>query len=282
MNTVIKPTQVKPTTVRQPRSRLPAVAAVVGLLLAVGWAVFSLQMGAAARHEQQQRAQQQAHVLVELMRTTVQARAAADAQRLAQDPRLQSTLATANVDDATILDILQDLQKLNSQALFAVLSPAGRVRVQLGAPKMEGLDLSSSAVVKAALAQESAALGTWMVDDRVEEVAVIGVKAGERVVALLAIGNRLDDASLGTVARAAQVNLALLVDELPVWTSAVMPVGTWFQPAVERIEVKGSTPPARFVASAIPVEDPAAPLVWVVPGLAFVFALLAFWRGGAR
>ena len=282
MSTILKPTTPRPTTVRQPRSRLPAAAAVVGFLLSVAWAVSYLQHSTSQSRWFEHVCAVRAHDLIEQWRSGVQARVTADAQMLAQDPRLQSTLATSNVDDATILDILQDLQKLNPQALFAVLSPAGRVRVVLGAPKMQGVDLSSSAVVKAALAQDNAALGSWMVDDRVVEVAVIGVKAGDRVVALLAIGNRIDDSSLVTIAASTGTFLALLVDDRPVWTSIDLALSNWLSPAAERVEVKGVTPPARFVALGAPYRDSAIPLVWVVPGLAFVFALLAFWRGGAR
>jgi len=207
----------------------------------------------------------------------------ADAQMLAQDPRLQSTLAVSNVDDATILDILQDLQKLNSQALFAVLTPTGKVRVQLGAPKLQGLDLSTSTVVKAALEKEEAALGTWLVDDRVAEVAVIAVRAGERPVALLAVGNRLDDSQLSALASASGTHLALVVDEGPVWSDVTLPMTSWSAPGVARFDVKGSMPAARFVAAPIPSgDDSSERLVWGVPGAALVFAVLAFWRGGAK
>jgi hypothetical protein len=278
VGTVLRPTTAGPRR----RARLPAVAAGLGLFLAVAWAALFWQQANEAQKADRARAQQSARTLIELMRVTVQSRAVGDAQMLAQDPRLQSTLAVSNVDDATILDILLDLQKLNAQTLFAVLSPAGRVRVVLGAPRMKGIDLSTSAVVKTALAQETAALGTWMVDDRVEEVAVISVRAGERVVALLAIGSRIDDEALASVARAAGVHLALLVDEQPVWSDAKLPSETWFASGLERIDVKGSVPPAIFVAAAPKKEIPSAPLVWAVPALALVFSLLAFWRGAAR
>jgi len=274
-------TVLRTGSVQQKRSRLPAIAAIVGLLAAAGWVWAMRQAHQGQLRAQQSQALERTGVLVELLRESTQKRVAADAQMLAQDPRLQSTLAVSNVDDATILDILQDLQKLNGEALFAVLTPSGMVRVVLGAPKMQGLDLSTSSVVKRALSQETAALGTWLVDDRVEEVAVIAVRAGDRPVALLAIGARLDDQQLAKLARGAGVHLALMVEDKPAWSDATMP-GAWTGPNTARYEVKGSIPPAQFIAAALPpVPDNSDALIWMVPGLAVVFAVLAFWRGGA-
>lgn len=275
-------TLMRPSTGRQRRSPLPAVAAVVGVLLAVAWALVALQVLGAQRDAADTRARQSARALVDLLRATVRARAAADVQMLAQDPRLQATLSVPNIDDETIRDILQDLRRLNEAAIFAVLTPGGRVRVALGAPHLEGVDLSTSAVVQTALEKDSAALGTWMVEDRVAEVALSSVRAGDRVVALLAIGNRLDDAALATVARSAQVHLALVVDGQPAWSDTTQPASTWLTTGAERIEVQEAVPPARFVAVPARAEAPPASLVWAVPVFALGFALLAFWRGGVR
>lgn len=274
-------TVLRTGSVQKRRSRLPAIAAVVGLLAAAGWVMAMRQARQIQMRAQQSEAMERAGVLVELLRESTQKRVAADAQMLAQDPRLQSTLAVSNVDDATILDILQDLQKLNGEALFAVLTPTGTVRVVLGAPKIKGLDLSTSSVVKRALAQDTAALGTWLIDDRVEEVAVMAVRAGDRPVALLAIGARLDDQQLSKLAKGAGVHLALMVEDKPVWSDATMP-GAWSGPNTARFEVNGSIPPAQFIAAPVPpAPDNSDALIWMVPGLAVVFAVLAFWRGGA-
>lgn len=275
-------TLMRPGTGRQRRSPLPAVAAVVGVLLAVAWALVAFQVLTTQREAADTKARQSARALIELLRGTVRARAAADVQMLAQDPRLQATLSVPNIDDETIRDILQDLRRLNEQAIFAVLSPAGRVRVALGAPHLEGVDLSTSAVVKAALEKDTAALGAWMVEDRVAEVALSSVRAGERVVALLAIGNRHDDAALATVAKGAQVHLALLVDGQPAWADVEQPASAWLGAGVERIEVPETVPPARFVALPARTDETPASLVWAVPVFALGFALLAFWRGGVR
>jgi hypothetical protein len=276
-------TVLRTGSVQKKRSRLPAAAAVVGLLLAAAWVWAMRQAHNGELKLQQTQALDRAGVLIELLRESTQKRVAADAQMLAQDPRLQSALAvSANVDDATILDILQDLQKLNGEALFAVLTASGTVRVVLGAPKMQGLDLSTSAVVKKALTSENASLGTWLVEDRVEEVAVIAVRAGDRPVALLAIGARLDDQQLSKLAQGAGVHLALMVEDKPTWSDATLP-GAWNGPNVARYEVKGSVPPAQFIAAPIAAapQDNNDLLVWMVPALAVVFAVLAFWRGGA-
>ncbi len=277
MSTVLR------TGVQRKRSRVPEVAAVAGLLLAAGWTFGMRHLERQSDLARKQAAQEHAHALLDLLRSATQTRVVADAQMLGQDPRLQSTLAVADVDDATILDILHDLRKLNPDSVFAVLSAAGKVRVTLGAPKLEGQDLAQSPLVQAALQEhEKASLGTWLVDDRVLEVAVIAVRAGERPVALLAVGARIDDSQLAVVARAAGVHLALLVNEQPVWSDAALPPPAWAAGDVERIEVPGTSSPARYVAAALPAAHPTERLVFAVPALALLFAVLAFWRGGAR
>jgi hypothetical protein len=261
---------------------VPTVSAVIGLLIAAGWFLTARQIAATSRRAHQSAALERTSDLVDLLRQLTQARVKADAQLLAEDPRLKSTLSAANVDEATILDILQDLQKLNGQGLIAVLSATGRVDVVLGAAKLKGLDLSTSAVVKAALGQEGAALGTWMVDDRIEEIAVTAVRTGDRVVALLVIGARLEDAALARAAKASGSHLGLLVEERTVWSDEPLPDATWQANDAQRIEVKGSTPPARYVAVSIPAEEELGRLTWAVPLAALLFAVLAFWRGGSR
>lgn len=269
------------TQLARRRSMFPAIASVVGLVLAAGWFFAVRQATKAERYAAESHALERVAGLIDVLRQTAQDCAKGDAQLLAEDPRLKSTLGLADVDEATILDVLQDLQKLNGQQLFAVLTPEGRVKVALGAPKLKGLDLSTSSIVKTALGQEGAAVGPWMVDDRVAEVAAAAVRVGDRTVAVILVGGAVPDATLAKAAQAAGVHLALMVDDRLVWSDGPMAAATWTQD-VARIEVKGAVPPSRFMAAPIETEDPLWKLAFAVPALALVFAVLAFWRGGFR
>lgn len=257
------------------------IAAAIGFVLAVGWFFAARTMTRTRQHEQQAKALTRAGELIELLRQGAQDRVKGDVQMLAEDPRLKSTLSAANVDEATILDVLQDLQKLNGQPVFAVLDPDGRVKAVLGAPKLKGLDLSTSSVVKAAAAQEGAAVGVWLVEDRVAEIAVSAVRIGDRVVALLVVGNLVTDAALTKAAQTAGVHLGLMIDDKLIWSDGDAPAAGW-SGDVTRIDVKGATPPARFMATGVELDEPTWQLAFAVPLLALVFAVLAFWRGGAR
>jgi hypothetical protein len=200
------------------------------------------------------------------------------AQLLAQDTRLQAAAGQAEMDRLTVSDLLGDLQKLDPQATFALLSPSGRVISAVGAVKMEGLDLSSSNAVKTAIAQEGAATGVWLIDDRVLEIAVCAIRVGERRVGLLVVGVRVEEAALATAADAAGVNLGLLVEGRPVWANAHLPATIW---RTEPIREVGVNETVRYVIAAAPDEDSPLPmLAWVVPVGALLFATLAFWRGG--
>jgi hypothetical protein len=269
------------TSVGKRWSLFATVGAVIGLVLAVGWFFAVRQLTRGEQQARQAQSLSRAGELIELLRQSTQERAKGAAQLLAEDPRLKSTLSAANVDDATILDILQDLQKLSGQPVFAVLTPAGRVRVVIGAPKLKGLDLSTSSVVKGALGQEGASLGVWLVEDRVAEIAVSAVRIGERTVALLVVGNLVPDVAFAKAAQSAGVHLALMADERLVWSDTAVAPSTWAG-EVQRIEVKSSVPPARFMATPVPADDATARLAFAVPLVALLFAVLAFWRGGAR
>lgn len=260
------------------RSRLPSIAAVLGVLAAVGWfAAVRVLAGDVADAAQAARVAKGAQ-LVTLLRETAQRRVKTSAQVLAQDTRLQAAVGLADLDKLTVNDLLQDLQALDPDGLFALFDPAGRVIAALGARQMEGLDLSSSSAVKAALAQDASATGVWLVDERVVELAVSPIRVGERLAGLLAVGVRVEDAALATAAQAAGVQLALQVEGHPVWTSASVPESTWRTAPVGTVAVSDA---ARYLVAAPRTEDNTLYLLsWAVPMLALLFAALAFWRGG--
>lgn len=267
------------TSLRRTRSPLPAIAATIGMTAAAAWFVAARQVAQAESLAQQEAAIEQGAKLVALLRQTASDRARANAQLLAEDTRLKAALSVPELDRRTLLDLLQDLKKLDDQETFAVLSPAGRVRAVLGAPQLEGVDLGTSAAVKSALAQPGAATGAWLVDGRVLELGVAAVRVDETPVGMLAIGLRVSDDALTTAARAARVNLALVVGDKPVWASAKVAEETWTSPRAKSIEVSEL---ARYVVAA-DAETPEylVAFAWAVPIGVLLFATLAFWRGGA-
>lgn len=260
------------------RKRVFSVAAVLGVALALAWFVgVRLTRGAGVTAERAARVERGAQ-LVTLLRHTAQDRVRMGAQVLAQDTRLQAAAGMAELDKATAADLLEDLQKLDQQELFALLSAEGRVIAARGAPQMEGLDLASSAVVKTALAQDGAATGVWMVDDRVVEIAVSAIRVGERRAGLLVVGVRVADTALATAAAAAGVHLALFLEGRPVWTSTPQPPATWRIEPTSSVEVSDA---ARYlVAAGPPPTDSLELFAWAVPLAALLFAALGFWRGG--
>lgn len=265
------------TTARR-RNRVFSVAAVLGILLALAWFVGVRVLSGAGSTAQNAARVEKGAQLVTLLRHTAQDRVRTGAQVLAQDTRLQAAAGMAELDRITLDDLLQDLQKLDSQETFALLGAEGRVIAARGAPEMEGLDLSSSAVVKAASEQDGAATGVWMVDDRVLEIAVSAIRVGERRVGFLVVGVKVEDAALSTAASAAGVHLALMLEGRPVWSSAPLPESAWRVEPVAHIEV---TDAARYVVALGPSPtDPIELLAWAVPLAALLFATLGFWRGG--
>jgi hypothetical protein len=260
------------------RRRLSTVGAVAGISLALLWfGSVRFIAGIDAASARAQRVDKGA-ALVELLRRTAQERVKTAAQLLSQDPRLQAAVGLAELDRLTVTDLLQDLQKLDPQAVFAVLTPEGRVIAALGAPHLEGLDLSTSSVVKTALSQDAAAIGAWVVNERVVELAASSVRVGDRRAGLLVVGVHLEDEALAAAAEAANVILVLLLQERAVWTSTPVPETAWRTEPTRSLEVNDS---ARYLVAASSNDDGLFLLLtWVVPLGALLFSTLAFWRGG--
>lgn len=141
-------------------------------------------------------------------RGQTQTNLAAHCRVLVEDPRLKATLATEGMDAATVADILQDLAKLRRSGFLLVLSPNGRVFAQAGASELEGLDLSASAVVKAARDADEAAVGSWVLAGKVMDLSIKSVKYGESLVAYLVVGQPVDEALLASVADQTGVAIA--------------------------------------------------------------------------
>lgn len=125
----------------------------------------------------------------------------AECQLLSDEPRLKSTLATRGIDDATITDILQDLQPATGAKILATLTPNARVQAVIGESALAGLDLSSWSVIKAAAAAAHAVSGGWTLGGRALNVGATAIRLGDRPIAFLLLATELDEKSLARIER---------------------------------------------------------------------------------
>jgi hypothetical protein len=196
------------------------------------------------------------------LRAQTQANLAAHCRVLVEDPRLKATLATEGMDEATVADILQDLGKLRRSGFLLVLSPNGRVFAQAGASELEGLDLSASAVVKAARDAEDATVGSWVLAGKVMDLSIKSIRYGESLVAYLVVGQPVDEALLGAVGAQTGVAIASALANKVGMASSKDPVMVdVFTRAV--VEAVGALPRVitsngqRFVASVVELPETA-------------------------
>jgi len=130
---------------------------------------------------------------------------------LVEDPRLKSTLATAGIDEATVADILSDLGRLRGTGMLVVLWPDGHVFAESGASELRGLDLSASSVVKKAEASSEAVAGSWVIGNRIIDLAIMGIRFDSSVIAYLVVGQAIDSELVKAVGAAAGTGIAIAV-----------------------------------------------------------------------
>jgi hypothetical protein len=141
-------------------------------------------------------------------RTKTQANLVSHCRILVEDPRLKSTLATEGMDAATVADILKDLGELRGSGFLLVLSPEGRVFAEAGAAGLGGIDLSESSVVKKAQGTAEAVVGSWVLENRVMDLAVMVIRYDESVIGYLVVGQSVDEPVLKAVADQTGVQVA--------------------------------------------------------------------------
>lgn len=196
------------------------------------------------------------------LRAQTQTNLSAHCRVLVEDPRLKSTLATEGMDRATVADILQDLAKLRRAGFLLVLSPEGRVFAQAGASELEGLDLSSSAVVKKARDTDDATVGSWVLAGKVMDLSIKSVRYGDALVAYLVVGQPIDEVQLADVADQTGVAIASALANKVVMTSSKDPlIADVFAHVVT--ETAGAAPHVvtsnglRYVASVVELPETA-------------------------
>lgn len=195
-----------------PQSPARTWLVVVVVVLAVGltavWTMFMRKQLAASVVDETGQQLVEARKAFDALREQTQANLSAHCRVLVEDPRLKSTLATEGMDPATVADILQDVAKLRRTGFLLVLSPEGRVFAQAGASELEGLDLSSSAVVKKARDTDDASVGSWVLAGKVMDLGIKSIRYGDTLVAYLVVGQPIEEAHLASISDQTGVEIA--------------------------------------------------------------------------
>jgi hypothetical protein len=277
----------------------------VSVALAVGW--FVMARGALDRgiHAQLEADVRGAEHLFQQDRASRQQRLQAECRLMSEDPRLKSTLATEGMDRATVEDILVGLRKQSSAEVIAVLNPSARVMASEGSEALSGLDLSTAAVVRAAQQGTDAAAGSWVLGDKLFDVAARALRFGDNTIAFLVLAAPVTSSTLENLHAATGTGAALIVSgkatpsfpPLPSFQGAFTALAQ--EPSAvplqrrafngvasmaQVMEVPQTMPQVRvaLVRTADSVTEPFGPmawLVWVPPVVAALFGALAILRG---
>lgn len=275
--------------VGQRPSRLSVfVAAGLGVLLATVWFVVS-----ARAHHQAQVAAVEARLdaaakLFAIHQGYEARRLGASAEMLAGDQRVRQTVLEA-IDEPTLIDTFKDIQQADRNSLHAVLTPEGKVAAVVGANALKGIDLSSTALVRAALANEGAATSRWFIGGNLVEVAAAAVRQGPELKAIVVLGDAVSASTLSTFTAATGASIGLTSEGKVVAAYAALDdsaalasiASSGSSPTHSHREIELSTamPPAKIVLLAKrQTADPSAPLRWVVLAGALAFAVFAVVR----
>lgn len=203
----------RPASPAKRRSWGSLIVTVVALAVCAGWAVVARQRVSEAITHENSGYLARARAVFDLVRSESQANVRTQSRVLAEDPRLKSALATDGIDEATIADILDDLNSLRRTGFLLILSPEGKVLGQAGAPELRGLDLASSSLVKKAQATSDAISGAWVIAGKVHDLAVVNVRFDKAIIAYLVVGRTLDPELLAAASNSTGVGFAILMGD---------------------------------------------------------------------
>jgi hypothetical protein len=141
-----------------------------------------------------------------------------EARVLVDDARIREPLAMPDIDDETLVDVLHDLRGASEAGLIGIVTPAGMVRVVVGADGMRGLDLSSSSLMKPN--ERGASTGTWVFPERFVAVAIVPVRLGDRVVANVMLGRAIGKQLLELVEKGTGAKGGIIFQQQLVATTA--------------------------------------------------------------
>jgi hypothetical protein len=193
---------------------------------------------------------------------------------LAGDTRIRSTLGVAATDEATVRDILEDLRGATSADVLAVIDGDGVVRAVVGAPRMLGVDLGSSALLQPTKPDGHRAFALWSVDKGVALIVAVPVLQGRDVGGFMLVGRRPSDSALDAVAQSLGLHATLQADGNTIHTTTPPPDPRAPAAYVRRDELASTPSPVAVIWSV--VDEPATgPLALVASAAPVVIALVA-------
>jgi sigma-B regulation protein RsbU (phosphoserine phosphatase) len=152
-----------------------------------------------------------------------QALLAANAQVIAEEPRLKAVVATEDIDHATVYDVSKELRRAVGSDLFLLTDGDGMLLADVADERATG-SLRDMPLVADALASGTGK-GIWLADGRAYQMAARRLAFGETVVGVLVVGWEIGDELAGAAARQAGGAVVVLADEgRPVASS--LPPGT--------------------------------------------------------
>lgn len=185
---------------------------------------------------------------------------------LVDDARIREPMAVPNVDDETLIDLLQELKGASHASLVGIVNPAGVVRVVVGADAVRGVDLSGSSLMKPA--EGKAPATTWVFPDRIVAVTVAPIRLGERFVGYLMMGRDIGG-TLSLVEQATGVSGAVVFQQkVVVSTDKDASHAPAFIEAASLEQGHSATVAGNFLARATRVDaNKSGSVAWVVPQL---------------
>lgn len=275
--------QLQPMGGHAPKRSFVMVAALLVLMVGVaglGAFVAQRQLDAAMAAENRSRLDA-AKGVFDLLRTRALEDMRGQGRILVEDPRLKSTLNTEGIDEATVADILRDLGRLRGAGMLVVLTPAGRVFAEAGAPELRGLDLSASSVVKKSQQARDAVVGSWVIGNKIFDLSITAIQFESNVIAYLVVGQTIDQAllkSLGTTTGVG-VGIAIGTEFTAVSDDQMKAMTTLAQTqtaASPQLEFNGT----RYVANIIELEQmgQARPRLVLVQSLANTSATFSIFK----
>lgn len=196
-----------------------AVAALAMTGVAAGWQVVARRRLDAAVVATAAEQVDRARAVFDSLRARTVAGLMSECRVLVEDPRLKASLATPDVDEATVHDILADILRLRRAGFLLVLSAEARVFAQAGADELRGIDLSGSSVMSRARGASDAVGGAWVIGGKLTDVAVASVRFDRAVLAYVVVGQAVDQALVKAVEDDTGIAVAVLVGSEPAPTS---------------------------------------------------------------
>jgi sigma-B regulation protein RsbU (phosphoserine phosphatase) len=152
-----------------------------------------------------------------------QALLAANAQVVAEEPRLKAVVATEDIDHATVYDVCSELRRAVGSDLFLLTDGQGGLLADVADASATGVHLRDKPLVADALASGTGH-GIWLADGRAYQMASRRLTFGDTVVGVLVVGWEIGDELADAAARQAGGAVVVLADEQPVASS--LPPGT--------------------------------------------------------